>query len=134
MIKLTSKAESYGGGTMSDTQTKLRHYEGSAAGTSNRNQRESRTNKEARLTRWKNEQIALKLVPPEKGGQTNRTFTKEDHPGFPIKSKPFYWCTHHQMWCVHTAAKCKLGTERKKRHDIESDGYIWTEDSSNDEF
>ena len=109
MIKLTSKPESYGGGTISDTQTKLRHHEGSAAGTSNRNQRESRTNKEARLAHWKNEQFALKIVPPEKGGPTNRTFTKEDHPGFPNKSKPFYWCTHHQMWCVHTAAKCKWG-------------------------
>ena len=74
--------------------------------------KESNKDKAARISQWKTEQIALKKVPPVPGGPTTRTFTKKDHPGFGSKSKPFHWCTHHLMWCVHTSADCKLGLKQ----------------------
>jgi hypothetical protein len=86
---------------------------------------ESKKDKEARIAQWKTEQIALKKVPPVPGGPTTRTFTKKDHPGFNNKSKPFYWCIHHLMWCVHTSAMCKVGlkqAEDRKANKSKSSG------------
>ena len=68
---------------------------------------ESREEKSARLSLWQSKCIALKKVPPTPGGPLTRTFTKKENPGLGTKPKPFHWCKHHLIWCVHTYNQCK---------------------------
>ena len=59
--------------------------------------RKNRSNK-----RKQNEDEAWKKVAPKPGGPTTMQHDK----------KTWYWCKHHQAWCIHKEADCRLGQER----------------------
>ena len=83
--------------------------------------------KAARLALWKSECITLKKVPPTPRGPSIRNFTKKEHPGFGTKSKPFHWCNHCLMWCMHTSEQCKVERKQaveRKNHKKPSSGNI----------
>lgn len=59
--------------------------------------RKNRSNKKKQ-----NEDEAWKKVPPKPGESSSMQHDK----------KTWYWCKHHQAWCIHTEDKCRLGQER----------------------
>jgi len=59
--------------------------------------RKNRSNKKKQ-----NEDEAWKKIPPKPGESNTMQHDK----------KTWNWCKHHQAWCIHTEAKCKLGKER----------------------
>ena len=73
---------------------------------------ESQKEMAARLALWQSECIALKKIPPTTGGPSIITFMKKEDPWFGTKSKPFHWCKHHLMWCMHTSDQCKVGSKQ----------------------
>jgi hypothetical protein len=32
-----------------------------------------------------------------------------------LKGKTYYWCTNHQLWCLHKPSECKLKEEDTKK-------------------
>ena len=118
-----------GGGTRTDTRSQRRHAKGPHRTAESRAltelRRLAKQTAEAELT-------SIKSTPPEDGDPTSRVFGPKDHPSI-NNENPWHWCPHHRKWCMHTAAKCKFGKEKKERHEIDSDGYFQANDSSNEE-
>ena len=52
--------------------------------------------------------LAIKCLPPKEGDKHTRVYVKNDHTGFSA-DKPYHWCPHHLMWCVHTPEECTKG-------------------------
>jgi hypothetical protein len=57
-------------------------------------------NKQSRSNEW-----AWKKIPPRPGEPRTKKF----------KGKTYYWCTNHQLWCLHKPSECKLKGEDTKK-------------------
>jgi hypothetical protein len=62
---------------------------------------ESSKRKSASSNEW-----AWKKVPPRPGEPKTKRY----------KGKTYYWCTNHQMWCLHKPSECKLREESIKKN------------------